>query len=194
MTLQSYRAEDLFQWVTEEGHDFTLLDVRNNEEFGRFKVEGPRLSKMINVPYMEFIEHEEESVARVSVPKEEPIRIVCAKEGSAKYVGDILVNHGWQDVRYLEKGIKTWGNLLAPKEVVCRDGYRLYQFIRPGKASCSYALVFEDEMVVFDPSRNTSFYRDFAHRQGCRIVRSFATHMQADYISESKSLRLSTGA
>ena len=49
MELQSYRAEELFEWVTAEGHDFTLLDVRNNEEFGRFKVEGPQLSKMINL-------------------------------------------------------------------------------------------------------------------------------------------------
>mgnify|MGYP000125568669 CR=1 FL=1 len=84
MELQLYKAENLFEWVTQEGHDFTLLDVRNNEEFGRFKVEGPQLSKMINIPYIEFIEMEEESVANVKVPKDEPIRIVCAKEGSAK--------------------------------------------------------------------------------------------------------------
>ena len=63
MELQSYKAEDLFEWVTKEGSDFTLLDVRNNEEFGRFKVEGPHLSKMINIPYVEFIEKEDESVA-----------------------------------------------------------------------------------------------------------------------------------
>ncbi len=86
MELQSYRAEDLFEWVTSEGQDFTLLDVRNNEEFGRFKVEGPHLSKMINIPYIEFIEKEDESVAQVQIPKEESIRIVCAKEGSAKYM------------------------------------------------------------------------------------------------------------
>ena len=77
MELQSYRAEELFEWVTTEDHDFTLLDVRNNEEFGRFKVEGPQLSKMINIPYIEFIELEEESVAKVQVPKDERIRIVC---------------------------------------------------------------------------------------------------------------------
>ena len=40
MELQAYRAEDLYEWVTSEGQDFTLLDVRNNEEFGRFKVEA----------------------------------------------------------------------------------------------------------------------------------------------------------
>ena len=194
MELQSYRAEELFGWVTEEGHDFTLLDVRNNEEFGRFKVEGPQLSKMINVPYIEFIELEEESVAKVEVPKDESIRIVCAKEGSAKFVGEILAQNGWTDVRYLEGGIKTWGNMLTPKLIVSQNGYKLYQFIRPGKASCSYGVIFEDELAVFDPSRNTDFYQGFAAENGCKLIKTFETHLQADYISGSRQLSLNTGA
>jgi len=194
MELQSYRAEDLFEWVTQKGNDFTLLDVRNNEEFGRFKVEGPYLSKMVNLPYIEFIEMEEESVAKVQVPKDESIRIVCAKEGSAKYVAEILVSNGWKDVRYLEGGIKTWGNMLAPKLVGSPDGYKLYQFIRPGKASCSYGLIYGDEMAVFDPSRNIEFYQNFAGENGCKLIKTFETHLQADYISGSRQLALNTGA
>lgn len=192
MTLSAYKAEDLFAWVGRPGHDFVLLDVRNGEEFGRFKVEGPQPPKMINVPYMEFIEKEKESVARV--PRGEKIRIVCAKEGSAKYVGEILVNHGWQDVAYLEGGIKTWGNMLAPRLAAEGSGYRLFQFIRPGKASCSYALIVKDEMAVFDPSRNVAFYERFAEDNGCRVVKTFETHLQADYISGSRQLGKQAGA
>ena len=180
MELQSYRAEDLYEWVTSEGQEFTLLDVRNNEEFGRFKVEGPHLSKMINVPYMEFIEKEDESVARVQVPKEESIRIVCAKEGSAKYVGEILKNHGWEDVAYLTKGIKSWGNMLSPVQVNNESEYEVVQFRRPGKASCSYGLVYGKEMMVFDPAKNISYYQTFADDRGCAIVKTFETHRQAD--------------
>lgn len=194
MELQSYRAEELFEWVTGGGQDFTLLDVRNEEEFGRFKVEGPHLAKMINIPYMEFIEKEDESVARVRVPKEESIRIVCAKEGSAKYVGEILAKNGWQDVRYLTEGIKSWGNMLAPKLVAAESEYKLYQFIRPGKASCSYGLVYGDEMAVFDPSRNVQFYQNFANEHGARIVKTFESHLQADYISGSQQISSDTGA
>ena len=194
MELHSYRAEELFDWVTQAGHDFTLLDVRNNEEFGRFKVEGPRLSKMINIPYVEFIELEKESVAKVKVPKDEPVRIVCAKEGSAKFVGEILANNGWSDVRYLEGGIKTWGNMLVPKLIASQNGYRLFQFIRPGKASCSYGLIYEDELAVFDPSRNIEFYQRFAAEHGCKLVKTFETHLQADYISGSPQLSAKTGA
>lgn len=192
MELRPYKAEELYEWVTHAGNDFLLLDVRNNEEFGRFKVEGPHLQKMINVPYMEFIEHEEESVAQV--PKGEKIRIVCAKEGSAKYVGEILSNHGWGDVAYLEAGIKSWGNMLTPKSVTAQKGYKLYQFIRPGKASCSYGLVYRDEMVLFDPSRNLEFYERFAREHGSRIAKCFETHLQADYISGSRYLARTAGA
>lgn len=192
MTLHSYKAEDLFDWVTQPKSDFVLLDVRNNEEFGRFKVEGPHLPRTINLPYVEFVEKQEESTHRV--PPGEPIRIVCAKEGSAKYVGEILSSHGWENVAYLQGGIKTWGNLLAPRRVVEKNGYRLFQFIRPGKASCSYGLLFKDEMAVFDPSRNVAFYEQFAGDHGCRIVKSFETHLQADYISGSQELSHRTGA
>ena len=192
MELSSYTAQDLFKWVTTEGNDFLILDVRVEEEFDRFKVEGPLLSKMMNIPYVEFVEKEAACVAKV--PKGETIRIVCAKEGSARYVAEILVNHGFGDVRYLEAGIKTWGNLLAPKLVSSANDYKLYQFIRPGKASCSYGLMYDDEMMVFDPSRNTHFYQNFADENGCRIVKSFETHLQADYISGSEQLSLNIGA
>ncbi len=192
MDVTPYKADDLFEWVTRPGEEFLLLDVRVNEEFDRFKIEGPYLSDMVNVPYVEFVEYEEESVAKV--PAAEKVRIVCAKEGSAKYVAEILVNHGFKDVRYLEGGIKTWGNMLAPELVASDDGYKLYQFIRPGKASCSYGLIYNDEMVLFDPSRNADFYKRFAEKNGARIIKSFETHLQADYISGSKQIAAESGA
>ena len=187
-----YKAEDLFEWVTKAGEEFLLLDVRVKEQFDNFKVEGPFLGEMVNVPYVEFVEHEEESVAQV--PSAEKVRIVCAKEGSAKYVGEILLNHGFKDVGYLEGGIKNWGNMLAPKLVAADNGYKLFQFIRPGKASCSYGLIAGDEMVLFDPTRNVDFYNRFAEQHGVTITKTFETHLQADYISGSKRIASESGA
>ncbi len=191
MELQSFTARDLFAWLTTK-EDVLVLDVRNDEEFGRFKVEGPFPFKMINIPYMEFIEQEAESVAKV--PTGKPIRIVCAKEGSAKYVGEILANHDCQDVGYLLTGIKAWGNLLAPARINPQDEYELYQFRRPGKASCSYGLLYGNEMMVFDPAKNVAQYQTFADENRCSIVKTFETHRQADYISGSKMLNQATGA
>jgi glyoxylase-like metal-dependent hydrolase (beta-lactamase superfamily II) len=49
-------------------------------------------------------------------------------------------------------------------------------------------------MAVFDPSRNVEFYEQFAKNNGCRIVKTFETHLQADYISGSQQLAQKTGA
>jgi len=179
MEIQSFTAQDLFSWLVEK-EDFLLLDVRNDEEFGRFKVEGPFPFDMVNVPYMEFIEHEEESVAKV--PKGKKVRVVCAKEGSSKFVGEILINHGFEDVAHMLVGIKAWGNLLAPVQVAQGSDYELYQFRRPGKASCSYGLVSGKGMMVFDPAKNIEPYLELAESKGCTITRTFETHRQADYI------------
>ena len=191
MAFSSFSAQELFNWLIDK-EDFLLLDVRNDVEFGRFKVEGPYPFKMLNVPYMEFVEFEDQSVAKV--PRGETIRIVCAKEGSAKYVGEILVNNGFEDVGYLQKGIKTWGNMLTPIRVGGREGYDLYQFRRPGKASCSYGLVYDKQMMVFDPAKNVAAYQRFADQHGSAIVKTFETHRQADYISGSLPLSKATGA
>jgi glyoxylase-like metal-dependent hydrolase (beta-lactamase superfamily II)/rhodanese-related sulfurtransferase len=193
MEIKSYTAMDLFNWLTEkERAPFLLLDVRNDVEFGRFKIEGPFPFEMANVPYMEFIEYEDESVAKV--PEAGTVRIVCAKEGSAKYVGEILLTHGFKDVAYLTEGIKSWGNLLAPIRVNTDTEYQLFQFRRPGKASCSYGLIHGKEMMVFDPAKNIAAYQSFADERGCAIVKTFETHRQADYISGSDGLRKATGA
>ena len=190
MALGSFTANDLFAWLIDRD-EFLLLDVRNDVEFARFQVEGPYPIDMINVPYMEFIEMEEESVAKV--PHGKKVRIVCAKEGSSQYVGEILTNHGYADVAHLKVGIKAWGNLLAPVRIAQGENYELYQFRRPGKASCSYGLLSGEEMAVFDPAKNTRFYLDFAKEKDCTLTKSFETHRQADYISGSDMLRRNAG-
>ena len=191
-SLKSYSADDLFSFLTQK-EDVIVLDVRNEEDFGRFSVEGPFPFDMVNVPYFDFMEEEDASVAKVSYDK--PVKVVCAKEGSAQYVGEILMNHGFKDVAFLTGGIKTWGNMLTPKRINPEsDDYALYQFIRPAKASCNYGLLYKGEMVNFDPSRNYDFYHSFAHSQNVKIVRTFETHLQADYISGSKKIADVTGA
>ncbi len=191
MSLTSYEAKDLFQWFTDK-EDILVLDVRNEKDFKRFQVESPYPFDMLNVSYYDFMEIEDECVAKV--PRGRAVRIVCAQEGSAKYVGEILVKHGFDDVGYLTGGIKTWGNLLVPKVVKESDAYSLYQFIRPGKASCSYGLLSGKEMMIFDPSRNSDFYLNFAGSKGCKIIKTFETHLQADYISGSRVIADKTGA
>jgi glyoxylase-like metal-dependent hydrolase (beta-lactamase superfamily II) len=190
MSIFKYSAAELYAWLSTRA-DLIVLDVRNSQDFARFKVEAPLPFAMLNVSYFDFMEIEEECVARV--PKDKAVRVVCAKEGSAKFVAEILARHGFADVGYLEGGIKSWGNLLVPMQLAESERYRLYQFIRPGKASCSYGLIQGDELMLFDPSRNIDFYVDFARRHDCRIVKTFETHLQADYIAGSRLLGQAAG-
>lgn len=191
MAVFTYEAGELYSWLTEK-QDIVVVDVRNAKEFAKFKVEGPYPFTLLNIPYFDFMEFEKESVAKL--PRQSRIRIVCAKEASAKYVAEIVHNNGFEDVGYLRGGITTWGNLLVPRPVRIEDDYELYQFIRPGKASCSYGLIAGGEMMLFDPSRNVNFYMDFASKHQARIIKTFETHLQADYIAGSRMIAEQTGA
>jgi len=191
MSIFKYSAAELYDWLVSKT-DIVVLDVRNKVDFGRFKVESPFDFELLNISYFDFMEIEDECVAQV--PADRPIRIVCAQEGSAKFVAEILEKHGFSDVGYLEGGIKSWGNLLVPVQLHEAENYSLYQFIRPGKASCSYGLVSGRELALFDPSRNIDFYLGFAEQQKCRLVKTFETHLQADYIAGSRILSEKTGA
>lgn len=187
-----YTAAELFAWLSNKP-DFILLDVRNNKDFANWSVEGPHTCPYINNPYYYFIEDVQGSVD--SIPRGEKIRIVCAKEGSAKYVADLLAQNGFADVGYLHEGIVGWGNALIPKLLTPPDSpYQLYQCVRPGKASLSYLLCSAGEAFVIDPSRNIDVYIDTAKANGCEISKVFETHRQADYISGSQLLNEKTKA
>lgn len=192
MEAYAYSAEDLYDIIFNDSEPFLLLDVRNSEEFSKFNIEGPYLKETLNLPYMDFVEAEEENADKV--PKGKKIRIVCAKEGSAKFVADILIEAGFNDVGYLAGGIGTWADLLKPVLVEKNDNYSLFQFIRPGKASMSYGLVCQEELFVFDPARTIESYIDFAKTNHLKLVKTFETHLQADYISGSRNLIESAGA
>ncbi|WP_028583253.1 MBL fold metallo-hydrolase [Desulfogranum mediterraneum] len=191
MAIFRYQANDLFQWLIRQ-ENIAILDVRNSKDFQRFQVEGPYPFEMLNLSYYDFMEIEEEMVAQV--PRDREIRIVCAQEGSARYVAEILEKHGFDQVGYLAGGIKSWGNLLVPMLIHGDDRYELYQFIRPGKASCSYGLLCGQELMTFDPSRDLDFYLAFAREKGATITRTFETHLQADYIAGSRAIAAATGA
>ena len=79
MAIFMYSAAELYNWITAR-EDVVFLDVRNSTDFARFHVESPYPIEMYNVSYFDFMEIEEECVAKV--PKGRRIRVICAKEGS----------------------------------------------------------------------------------------------------------------
>lgn len=78
--------------MIERGESFLLLDVRNQDEFERWKIEGRNPFETLHIPYFQFIENEDENANRV--PKGKRVVVVCAKGGASEYVANVLRQPG----------------------------------------------------------------------------------------------------
>ncbi|MBB1078298.1 MBL fold metallo-hydrolase, partial [Rhodoferax sp. 4810] len=71
MSIFTYTAAELYDWLTTK-KDIVVLDVRNKVDFGRFKVESPYPFTMQNISYFDFMEIEDECIAKVI--RNKPVR------------------------------------------------------------------------------------------------------------------------
>ncbi|WP_374704059.1 MBL fold metallo-hydrolase [Salimicrobium jeotgali] len=167
-----------------------ILDVRNEDAFEDWKVEGSNFEYM-NVPYFDLIDGVEEIMD--DLPKDKNILVVCAKEGSSVMVGEMLADEGLE-VSYLEGGMKAWSEHLAPVKISdLTDGGELYQFVRLGKGCLSYMVLSGEEAAVIDANRMTDIYTDFAREKGVTINHTMDTHLHADHISGGRALAEESG-
>src|SRR6185503_7385526 len=77
----------------DRGDALLLLDVRNDEEFENWKIEGRRGVKFTHIPYFDFIEDETAAISKLPRQHGELI-VVCAKGGSSAMVADLLRQSG----------------------------------------------------------------------------------------------------
>jgi glyoxylase-like metal-dependent hydrolase (beta-lactamase superfamily II)/rhodanese-related sulfurtransferase len=177
--------------MIERGESFLLLDVRNQDEFERWKIEGRNPFETVHIPYFQFIEDEDGSVNRV--PKGKQVVVVCAKGGSAEYVAGVLCERGY-DALLLDGGITAWGNYYRVRRIEAVKDVALYQIIRVARGDLAYAVVSNGEGILIDPTRHIEQYTNLAEREGFRIVAIFDTHAHADHISGGPKLAKALGA
>jgi glyoxylase-like metal-dependent hydrolase (beta-lactamase superfamily II)/rhodanese-related sulfurtransferase len=168
-----------------------ILDVRNEEDFKRWRVEGRAALEVMNLPYYDFIEDEDAAVAMV--PKDREILAICAKEGASQYVADILTERG-MSASYLQGGITTWGNYYDVRDVVNEPYGRIVQIARPARGDLSFVVISEGQAALLEPLRNTAIYREVVAEAGATITQIFDTHVHADHISGGPALAQETGA
>ncbi|KOP68838.1 hypothetical protein AMS62_29025 [Bacillus sp. FJAT-18019] len=168
-----------------------ILDVRNPSNFEDWKIEGEGIQHL-NIPYFDLIDGVEDILNLL--PKDQEVLVVCAKEGSSVMVAEMLADQG-RNVAYLKGGMKAWSEHLVPLKIGnLADGGELYQFVRVGKGCLSYMVVSNGEAALFDATRMTEIYLDFAHNLGAQIKHVFDTHMHADHISGGRMIAKQTGA
>ncbi len=168
-----------------------VLDVRNESDFQDWKIEGENF-QYLNIPYFELLDGVEGIMD--SIPAEQEVLVVCAKEGSSIMVAEMLSDAGL-DVSYLQGGMKAWSEHLEPVKVGnLKDGGELYQFVRIGKGCLSYMVLSNGEAALIDATRMTDIYLDFAKSKNAKITHVFDTHLHADHISGGRVISEKTNA
>lgn len=168
-----------------------ILDVRNPDDFARWRVEGRSSLEVLNLPYYDFIEDEDAAAARVPAGRE--VLVVCAKEGSSQYVAALLRERG-VSASYLAGGIMSWGHLYDTRDVVRAPWGRIVQIARPARGDLSFVIVSGGEAAAIDPLRHTVRYMQAVDAAGAHLTAILDTHVHADHISGGPQLSHETGA
>ena len=168
-----------------------ILDVRNQEEFAAWQVEGSHPVPTRNVPIWLAVEQVDELAAEIP----DDTVVICAHGNGSDLLVDMLAGEG-RHVRNLEGGTQAWGELLVAKRLPdLADGLVGWQIHRPAKACLSYLIgVPGRNAIAVDPARFPDFYRDLAASEGMTITNVIDTHVHADHISGGPQLaRVSDG-
>lgn len=189
MTVQTITASEMLDKMN-KGEDLLILDVRNEEDYNDWKIEGKKITS-INVPYFDFLDNE--NVADDRLSKDNQIVTVCAKGGSSEYVAELLEKKGFE-VASLEGGMKAWSQVYNDVVVYQDDQVKIYQIIRPAKGCLSYVVISKGEAAIVDPNRHIDVYLEVAEREGAKVKHILDSHLHADHISGGPALAEKTGA
>jgi len=173
-------------------NDLLLLDVRNDEDFNIWRIEGRYTPETLHVFYGEFVE--DEQAATLLLPRDREVIAVCAKGGASDYVAEILRDSYGINALNLERGMIAWGNFSTFRPVVKKEAFQIYQVDRVARGCLGYILVSQGQAVVIDPFRHIDQYEDFLAAEDADLSLILDTHAHADHISGGVSLSAKTGA
>ncbi|WP_037463824.1 MBL fold metallo-hydrolase [Shimazuella kribbensis] len=169
-----------------------ILDVRNEVDFADWKIEGKQVES-INIPYFDLIDGVETALEEIPQDAKD-VLVVCAKEGSSRFVAEQLDEAGLDEVYYLEGGMKAWSEYLHPVKIGdLSDGGSIYQFNRIGKGCLSYLVESNGEAAIIDAARMVEPYISFLEENNLRLTYVMDTHLHADHISGGRKLAEITG-
>lgn len=199
-----WTAADLLDRL-ERPTSFAILDVRNRDEFERFRLEGRGVVAALNVPYFEILEvgGKEDMVDCVvayverhlaeRLPRNLPVLSVCAKGDTSELVAQGLRRLGYTSAN-LAGGMRAWGEYYAVHTVIDTADLAIYQISRPARGCLSYVVAGRGKAAVIDPLRHQEPYLALARSKGLTIESVVDTHAHADHITGGPALAAATGA
>ena len=166
-----------------------IFDLRNEDEFQAWRIEGRYDVETLNIPQIKFVGEEEKYFGRF--PKDRRIFAVCAHGDSSKYSAELLRKRGLDAVN-LVGGMDAWSDFYETHRV--SEAPAIYQTYRVARGCMSYLIASGEEAVVIDAGRHSEVITGLAQKIGVAIRHVFDTHLQADHISGGRQIASTTGA
>lgn len=166
-----------------------LLDLRNEQDFEAWHIEGHIPIETLNIPQVLFVGEEEKYLYRF--PKDRRIVIICPHGDAAKYAAEQLRENGFDAVA-VEGGLDAWSEFYEDGNI--SDTPAIYQIFRAARGCISYLVVSGKEAVAIDVTRHFDHVLNLSKSLGVKIKYVLDTHLHADHISGGKELADNTGA
>lgn len=173
-----------------EGRPEFILDLRNEDEFNAWRIEGRRPLATLNIPQVDFVGEEDKYLERL--PRDREIIITCAHGDASKYVAEVLRDKGFRALGLIG-GMDAWSVLYETSRLAITPEIEIHQTYRIAKGCISGVVISEGEAVVIDPVRHLDAIKAVIARHQARIKYVFDTHLQADHISGGRELARSAG-
>ncbi|MBI5675358.1 MAG: MBL fold metallo-hydrolase [Nitrospirae bacterium] len=166
-----------------------LFDLRNEDEFKAWRIEGREDFPALNIPQVDFVGEEDLYMDRF--PKDKEIIAVCAHGDSSRYSAELLTEKGFKAVN-LEGGMDLWSEYYETHKV--SDTPLIYQIYRTARGCMTHIVVSGGEAFVIDANRHVEKIIAFVDSLGAKITHVVDTHLHADHISGGIDLAQKTGA
>lgn len=188
---------DLDQMMHQE--NFTLLDLRNPDEFNERHIEGPPSLLPLNIPFYEMLEEGGREDTNESVlayiksslskklSKDKKVVVVCGRGNTSALVADLMIQEGY-DAHTLVHGMAGWSDYYAIRPIVQSPKLSLFQIARLSRGCLSYVILSDKKAIIIDPLRDLTPYEELLKTHESTISLILDTHAHADHISGGKAL------
>lgn len=178
-----------FKQMLDIGKVGFLYDMRNEDAFDAWRIEGRTPVETLNIPQVLFAGEEEKYLDRF--PRDRRIFIICPHGDAARYAAGQLQGFGFDAVA-VEGGIDAWS--VYYETVRVNDYPGIYQIFRTARGCISYLVTSGAEAAAIDVTRHIGRVEELAGRLGVKIKYVIDTHLHADHISGGPELAARTGA
>lgn len=155
-----------------------IFDLRNEEEFEAWRIEGRTPIPSMNIPQTDFVGEEDKFFDRF--PKDKEIITICAHGDSSAYSAEILAEQGFRALG-LQGGMDAWSELYETH--LLDTGPDVYQVYRVARGCISHVVASRGEAAIIDATRHTGHIEKIIAEGGLTVKYVFDTHLQADHIS-----------